>query len=356
MNSSIAKKLVGYTFQSGWRVICEHNTFGPTTGGVYSMCFDVEKDGKTCFMKAFDFATYMLNKHPNEGNPMSKIKEMVDQYNYEYQLSNLCRDAHVTKVVFVIYSGAEYVENMRIIVPYLIFEMADGDMHQALETSDRLDFAWKLKSLHDIAVGLMQLHKIGISHQDVKPSNILIFELQSKLGDLGCALCDSIASPFGDRKFIGDHSYAPPERYYKVSVVDDKEQKYLTDCYLLGSLMTYYLTGVHMNALLYQHLPESLHYNNYQGRFVEIKTYLNNAFRQSLEVIRNSIPMDNNLSCRLLSLIEYLCNPFVEQRGHPKDIKNTHCSNYNLERFISDLAYIQQKAELLVFRKSHEHR
>lgn len=351
MLTSNAQKLIGYTFETGWHVLREHSSSPSTTGGAYSMCFDVEKDGNVCFMKAFDFASYMLSKHPDVKNPMAKMKEMVDQYDYEHKLSDMCRTGHVTKVVFVTDFGAEYVDSIGIMVPYLIFDMADGDVHQVLDVSDRLDFAWKLKSLHDIAVGLKQLHALGISHQDVKPSNILLFDLESRLGDLGCALCDSIQSPFGDRIFTGDHNYAPPERDYHVNIEDAVEQKYLTDCYLLGSLITYYITGVSMNALLYKALPQSYHPTVYQGHFADVRDYLYNAFQQALEEIKLSVPMEQDMSNRLVSMIEYLCNPIAERRGHPKNINNDLSLNYNLERFITELDFLKRKAELMVYRK-----
>lgn len=345
------QKLIGHTFESGWRVLSVHKASISTTGGAYSMCFDVVKDEKVCFMKAFDFSSYMLAKHPGVANPMEKMKEMVDQYNYEHRLSDMCRTGHVTKVVFVIDSGAEYVDSVGIMVPYLIFDMADGDVHQVLDVSERLDFAWKLKSLHDVAVGLKQLHTIGISHQDVKPSNILLFDLESRLGDLGSALCDSIESPYGEKIFTGDHNYAPPEKDYNINIVDTTEQKYLTDCYLLGSLMTYYITGVSMNALLYRALPVSYHPSVYNGRFADVKDYLCDAFQQALEEIRQSIPMEDGLSDRLLAMIEYLCNPLVERRGHPKNVNNDLSLNYNLERFVTELDFLKRKAELMVYRK-----
>lgn len=46
------QKLVGYIFQTGWKVIRIHTSSGSQTGGVYSMCFDVENDNRVCFMKA----------------------------------------------------------------------------------------------------------------------------------------------------------------------------------------------------------------------------------------------------------------------------------------------------------------
>lgn len=36
------KKLIGYTFQKGWKVIRIHASSGSQTGGVYSMCVSTQ--------------------------------------------------------------------------------------------------------------------------------------------------------------------------------------------------------------------------------------------------------------------------------------------------------------------------
>ena len=236
------------------------------------------------------------------------------------------------------------------LVPYLVFEMADDDIHHMLDVAERLEFSWKMKSLHDVAVGMYNLHKVGITHQDIKPSNILQFNDETKIGDLGCSSCEALDSPYKDRLFTGDHNYSPPERSYNWTISDSSKQKYLTDCYLLGSLIVFYITGVSMNALLYRYLPESYLPDHYQGDLDPIRSYLNNAFALALEEIKKSIP-EIRLRDRLLQTIEYLCSPIPEYRGHPKNLSLTHGNPYSLERFISTLDLMKQEAEILVFKK-----
>ena len=54
-------------------------------------------------------------------------------------------------------------------VQYIVFELADGDVRSVISAADDLDVAWAIRSLHHMAVGLAQLHRTGIAHQDVKP-------------------------------------------------------------------------------------------------------------------------------------------------------------------------------------------
>src|SRR5205823_2049082 len=67
-------------------------------------------------------------------------------------------------------------------------------------------------SLHHIATGLYQLHSAEVAHQDLKPSNILVFEgSTSKIADLGCASVKGVASPRDSAAFAGDRTYAPTD-------------------------------------------------------------------------------------------------------------------------------------------------
>ena len=114
--------------------------------------------------------------------------------------------------------------------------MADGDVRRVLNNSQTVDLAWKLHSLHDIAVAIQQLHNIQVSHQDLKPSNILLFKEESKVGDLGRSTCAAIDSQYNLMPYSGDLSYAPFEILYNQPLSDSQEQFFATDCYLLGSL------------------------------------------------------------------------------------------------------------------------
>lgn len=344
------QKLLGYTFKNGWKVISIHQKSRTSTGGIYSMCFDVERDNHVCFMKALDFKQYMTRNPQKDTDPMSCMQIMIEQFQYERNLSEICKEGKVRNVVYVIDSGQEFVEAFNMLVPYLVFEMADDDIHHMLDISEKLEFSWKMKSLHDVAVGMYSLHKVGITHQDIKPSNILQFQDKTKIGDLGCSSCESLVSPFNERLFTGDHNYSPPERSYNCPVSDSTKQRYLTDCYLLGSLIVFYITGISMNAILYKYLPESYLPDYFKGDIAQIRTYLDNAFTKAIEEIKQYIPQIK-LRDRLINTIEYLCYPNPDHRGHPKNLKTSHGNPYNLERFITNLDLMRREAELMAFKK-----
>lgn len=272
---------------------------------------------------------------------------MINAFKFERDLSNHCKDNHVTKVSFVKEAGQELISGFSIsIVPYLIFDLAEGDVRARLEFSDKLDFAWKLHSLHDIAVGLKQLHAIDVSHQDLKPSNILVFNSESKLGDLGRSICKNLDGPYDKLKFSGDYNYAPPEIMYAYFDSDWHRRVFATDCYLLGSMTVFYFAGISMSALLLKHIPENFRWEFWKGAFDEIKPYIAEGFAKAMIEFSESIDQPY-FKKELSEVVEYLCYPFPEGRGHPRTIK-LRGDNLNLERFVTRFDLLKRKAELLI--------
>ena len=156
-------------------------------------------------------------------------------------------------------------------------------------------------------------------------------------------------SPYNKMAYTGDLNYAPPEMMYKYFENDWNKRVFATDCYLLGSMIVFYFAGISMSALLLKHLSENLRWEKWQGAFNDIKPYLIEAFSKAIIEFKSSI--DNDYFRGELSLlVEQLCFPFPEQRGHPKNVASKLGSNFNLERFITKLNVLTQKAELKIKR------
>ncbi|WP_263832853.1 protein kinase domain-containing protein [Sulfurospirillum oryzae] len=348
-----AYNMVGRTIKDKWEVKELLTKRPEDTGSYFSVPYIVEKDGVKYFMKAFDFGRFLSMAPPKHDGSQQETSEifakMINAYRYERDLSLHCQSNYVTKVAFVVDFSEEFIEGYTAgFVPCLIFEAADGDVRKALLASARLDDAWKFKSLHDIAVGLKQLHAIDVSHQDLKPSNILIYnkEQESKLCDLGRSVCHSISGPYSKLDFTGDRNYAPPEIWYYFSDQDWHKRSFAIDCYMLGSLIVFYFTKISMSALLINHIPQSFHFAVWKGDFKEILPYLEKAFAESLDVFEKSIN-DSYFKKNLRILVEQLCEPMPDKRGHPANIKKGR-NPYSMERFISTLDLLRHKAEIRV--------
>lgn len=337
-----AHNLEGMVLAKGWTVNKKVVKEPGQSGSMFSVGYIVEKDGKECFLKAFNFAAFL---NISSGDTMRVMQEMSAAYNYEKELSEHCQNNHVTKVSFVIDFGEEVLSGYPIpIVPYLVFNLANGDIRKTLDFSASLDYAWRFKSLHDIAIGLKQLHAIDVSHQDLKPSNVLVFDTESKLCDLGRSVSNDVAGPYKAMPFSGDNTYAPPEIWYRFYDPDWKKKSYAADCYMLGSLITFYFAGIPMSSLLSKYIPHQFNWTVWHGSYGEIAPYLEHAFALALREFESNIA-DGDTKKELCQMVEYLCNPFPEKRGHPKNIFSTG-NNYSLDRFVSILDRLRLKAEI----------
>ncbi len=339
--SNAAHNLLGLTLSSGWKVIEKYKKEQNATGSFFSVTYKVEKGDEICFLKAFDFAKFFHPDFP-EQSVVDRMDKMISAFKYEKDISILCSKNRLTKVAIVKEAGEETVTGYTIpIVPYLIFEMADGDVRKLIQFNNELDNSWKLKSLHDISVGVRQLHNIGISHQDVKPSNVLVFEEESKIGDLGRAVTKVLEAPHSALAFSGDFTYAPPEILYGYYEQDWNKRVRAIDSYLLGSMVVFYFTGTSMSALLSTHIPKNIRWEKFRGAFEEVNTYLIESFFKAINQFKDTLQSDF-LKDELVPIVEQLCYPLPDRRGHPKDIKLIG-SNYNLERYISKFEYLHKK-------------
>jgi len=341
-----AENLVGLTLDSGWSVVGKIIRAPKSTGGFFSVCYRVSKDGEICFLKAFNFAPFfnVANSGGQTRGVVDVVSEMLEAYKYERDLSDLCRNKHVTKVAFVRESGEQNVVGYPItLVPYLIFDSADGDVRSQLSYAAKLETAWKLESLHSVAVGLKQLHTIDVSHQDLKPSNVLLFKDESKIGDLGRSSCLALDSPYRDMAFAGDVTYAPPEILYREVEADWRKRSFAADTYMLGSLIVFYFSTLTMTALLRKNLPDDVSWQQYHGTYRDVCAYVVDAFQRSLDEFCSCIEGEF-LRAELRTMVEYLCHPLPERRGHPKGL-GSEATQHDLERVVSRLDFMHKKVK-----------
>lgn len=340
-----ANKLEGEKLEGGWVIGKKISKKESSSGGRYSVCYEIWRGNERCFLKAYNIAEF-LNKEEDPNEIFSKIHTMTGQYDYEKRLSEYCLRNYTDNVACVLDSGSksfEYFE-IQIPVPYLIFEMADGDAHDFLEHNNNLDSYIKFHSLHQVAVGLKQLHSINVYHQDVKPSNILTFGEKTKLGDLGRSIHQGLHCPFIDESWWGDKNYLPPEIKYGAAPEDLKVKMLLTDLYLLGSLIYFYFFNCTYNGKFYSMLSKE--FSSESGlTYCEAKAHLTTVFYKVIDETKtaaHSLFNDEKIEQRFNSIISTLCHPDIQFRHHPNsNITSKNISaKYSLERYISDLEYL----------------
>lgn len=344
-----AHSLLGRELKNGWTVSEKIEPKAGSTGGFFSVCYVVTRDEEKAFLKALNFQAFF---QMFRGRPIVEIiNEQTNAYKFERDLLLRCKKNKLSKVSLVIDEGEENLDGYTIPnVPYLIFEMSDGDVRSQMNFSKDVEITWKLQSLHNVAVGIKQLHSVNIAHQDLKPSNILLYDdgVVSKVGDLGRSLCSEIEAPHengGD--FPGDLNYAPPEFLYRYIDPDWNFRVRSTDMYLFGSLIVFYFSGANMTALIGKNLDPQFKWTKWRGTFKEVHDYLVDAFYKALKEFKYSIN-DNELSIELSSIIEYCCFPIPDQRGHPKAIwqnGSRNPSQFDFQRLISKFDLLYRKAE-----------
>lgn len=332
-----AENLESVVLKNGWVVGSKLVKSKAGTGGAFSTGYFVtHPDGRVGFLKAMDYSRAF-------GAPdfLDRMKSLADTYIFEREICVKCQAAGVTRVIhaidhgFVEGSGAPMTR-----VEYLIFERADCDVREFLDRQPDFDVAFALRTLHGISAALQQMHGADMAHQDVKPSNVLVFaaERKWKLGDLGRAWAKGIPAPHDAAPFAGDPNYAPIELCYAIAM-SDQDKRFGYDMYLLGSLVVFLFCRVHINALILKHLPPV--FANHRSTYNDALPYLQAAFTDALREFASHVPQ--TMQERLVTIVTELCNPDYTMRGNPV---KTGQNRYSLARYISQFDLLSRQAEI----------
>lgn len=129
-------------------------------------------------------------------------------------------------------------------VPYLVMELLTGEtLDQKLAREGTLPYEQALELLLPIFDAVDQVHRSGVVHRDVKPSNILLAckvdgSITPKLVDFGVATLDERRLITGAIGPIGTPTYMSPEQARGLDPVDGR-----SDQYALASILFELVTG-----------------------------------------------------------------------------------------------------------------
>jgi serine/threonine protein kinase len=342
---NFADHLVGQTLNNSWRVVRQVARKANATGGVFSKPYIVQDgEGNEAFCKAID----LMAAHES-GDVVSEMQRILRAYLYERDLVARCASAKMDRIVKVWDSGQINVQpgNPFSMVPFLIFEMADGDMHAHLDFSVGIDVAFTVRTLHEVSVALVQLHQHSIAHQDIKPSNVVVFKnFGAKLSDLGRASTQGVAVEHDDKTWAGDGKYTPPELLYGFGGADWGMRRLGCDTYMFGALATFLLTGLCMAVEIQRRLPPPLQYDKYRGAYADVLPYLRQATNEVILEVEPHIP--SVIRSDIVRIVRELCDADPAQRGHPQQRKMKHGNPFDLRRYTTELDVLRRKAETLV--------
>lgn len=346
-----AKQLAGTVLPDGWHVVERiPNGFeagGGRSGGFFSVSYIVEKDGVKAFMKVFD-----IGAASQAEDFVEQLQRVTTQYTHEKMILDLCESACLTRIVKALGHGtmalaSESHGSFRIPLSYIIFELAKGDIRGVMAQVGVIEDAWKLEILHHVAVGIMQLHGQKVAHQDIKPSNVLLFEQKTdgaKIADLGRSSRVGFEASHDAIPVPGDGNYAAPEHLYGYSSGEWVDRREACDLYHLGSLACFLFTGVSTTYGILKRLEAPLRphpFGPYGGLYADVLPHLSASFTEFLQEIGPSFPG----WCRdtMLKLVRDACHPDVARRGDPS-ARASVGRPVGIDRFVSRFDRLSKEA------------
>lgn len=351
-----AFRLSGLTLENGW-VVGERLKTGAEaggSGGFFSVSYAVSKAGKPAFLKAFDLVKALKSGQAAGRSLVSILGDQAQAFAFETGLHDLCAGAKLKRIVRIIDHGEVYVppegSEQILRIPYMIMELADGgDVRGYLGKNSAVDIEMKLTYLKDVVLGLFQLHGVKVAHQDLKPSNVMIFgDGMAKVGDLGRASRQDSVSLHDHLPIAGDRGYAPPEQLYGHVLDNWLDRRMRCDLFQFASVVVFVFFGVTLNTALYEKLPVDLrppYFGGACGSYNAALPFLMDAFDLAIATWADNCP--EWLRQDLMRIVRQAGHPDYTQRGARKSLLQT-VPQLGLNRFVSDFEKLILKSKIEV--------
>ncbi|MBX3658851.1 MAG: hypothetical protein KF740_10485 [Ramlibacter sp.] len=350
-------QLLGKTIGSGWVVTEMLQRAAGQTGGNFSTGYIASKGEQRAFLKAMDLTRALLEEPDQQ---FAALRLVIDMIQFEGSVLEACTSHKLSRVVQLLETATVDLptDDVNPIVRAtnrvhaFIFELGGPDVRKAFGVPSASDTADRLLVLHHLAVAVQQLHSIGITHQDIKPSNVLGFREQHKLTDLGRASRIGFTSPLDGELFPGDPTYCPPEFAYGHTPADYVDRRQATDAYMLGSMIAFLFTLQGTTTLLQQSLQDhvlpprwrrSAIVAPWTGGFDEALPYLIQATTRVRSYVESHIPA----FCRteLGEAFANLSHPSPYERGHPRSRRGVG-RQVGIDRYVSLFDLLSRRARV----------
>jgi serine/threonine protein kinase len=232
-------------------------------------------------------------------------------------------------------------------VPFVIFELAEGDIRSSVDISKMVPNRWKFFVLHQTTLGLMQLHGAQIAHQDLKPSNVLLFkDKKLKIGDLGRSTQRTMPAPHDGLQRPGHINYAPFEqRYNYLAPAEWSERRISADVFQLGALVTYVFTSIVLPSHMLGTINPHYQPNNWGGTYSDVMPFLQAHLVATVQDLSADLPFQ--FRTELIQIILDLCHTDPLQRGKlGSRTGKPDIGSLWLQRYVSRFDILEKKAAL----------
>jgi len=340
--------LEGRDLGNGW-VAGPRITKDPgATGGCFSVSYSVTNaDGRKAFMKALNFQAAAVGPR----SFLDQLHDFTSAFVFERDLLADCGNRKMSRVIRMIDDGQVQVPEAGIWseVPFLIFELAEGDIRAFQARLEDFDCAWAFRVMKHALEGVSQLHSAHAAHQDLKPSNVLTQDngAEMKLGDLGNAERRGVAGPCSNWAIPGAVAYAPPEQHYGAFTGSWEERK-AADLYLAGSLGVQLFVGNCISVLVQSRLPARFLARNWRGPFEEVLPCLRSAHNAVILAVKEVVlehTKDETSAHQYSNALAEMTDPDPKRRGHPRDRAGIG-SDYAVHRYVSLMDLLASRAHV----------
>lgn len=337
-----AERLLGEVVNEKWKVVKKIEKKDDETGGCFSVGYIVHhEDGRKGFLKAIDFSVPR-----GEMDAADFIQRKTRLFTFEKEILRRCKDDKLRRVVVAIEDGHILeVGSGSPIVQFLIFELADGNLHHRESLIKNLNDAFVFRVAQHVALGLWQIHQRGIAHLDIKPSNVLLFSGDgSKIADFGRSSIRGSLNPLPHEliAFAGDPAHAPIETLYGYQHAEWNVRRLGCDLYHLGSLVIQLLTNVQLTAQILTRLPKD-QWPGTGTTFLKALPQIRDVQGKIIADATEKLPLEYREKIR--ETLRELCEPEPERRGNI-GLNNDFQAQYSAQRYVGRFDWLATRAEI----------
>ncbi|WP_431286531.1 protein kinase domain-containing protein [Roseateles chitinivorans] len=321
------------------------------SGSNFCVGYIAERNGQKAFVKALDFVDALAAP-----DPVAELTKLTSLATFEREAMELCEANKLSRLIRLIsheYVNLDPTNNPMNRVYCLIMEIGAGDLRKQLSHLGVFSCSAVFSILADVALGMSQLHRHGVSHQDVKPSNVISMTDMTvpkdsvfKVGDLGRVVRKDRSGPYDAMAWPGDGQYAPPERWYGHVPSQWTDAREASDAYMLGSLVFFLFTATPLQAIVANRLPPLMHPGTWAGGYNEPLILVLRSLQ--LNIISDDLvpKVPASLKDSLVAIVKELIEPDPAKRGDKRARAQTG-KPVGLERFVPRFRQLATQAGIL---------